>query len=74
MSRRNDEGQEPENLGKCKVIKETNLALGVRKEDDEEGAPLFWVPKSVLHSDSEVTEQDAEGELVVKRWWAEKNA
>lgn len=32
----------------------------------------FWVPKSVIHDDSEVYEKGGEGKLVVKTWWAQK--
>jgi hypothetical protein len=32
----------------------------------------FWVPKSVIHDDSEVYKDGTEGTLVVKDWYAEK--
>ena len=32
----------------------------------------FWVPKSVLHEDSEVYALEHTGKLVVKTWFAEK--
>lgn len=31
-----------------------------------------WIPKSVIHDDSEVYEEGHAGKLVVKRWWAEQ--
>lgn len=32
-----------------------------------------WVPKSVIHDDSEVySKKSGAGELLVLRWWAEK--
>lgn len=31
-----------------------------------------WVPKSVIHDDSEVYRDGDRGTLVVKEWWAEK--
>ena len=34
--------------------------------------PDRHIPKSVLHDDSEVYESGTEGELVVMRWWAQK--
>ena len=34
--------------------------------------PDRHIPKSVLHDDSEVYEADTTGELIVMRWWAQK--
>ena len=31
-----------------------------------------WVPKSIIHEDSEVQEEHDEGTLVVPMWWAKK--
>jgi hypothetical protein len=31
-----------------------------------------WVPKSVIHDDSEVYTKNTEGDLIIERWWAEK--
>jgi len=33
-----------------------------------------WIPFSVLHDDSEVFDDDenGDGEVIVKSWWAEK--
>lgn len=50
------------------VAKETDKAILVEIEGEE-----FWVPKSVIHEDSEVKEEGTEGILIVKRWWAENN-
>lgn len=36
------------------------------------GGEPFWVPKSVLHDNSEVYAVGHSGSLVVKTWWAEK--
>ncbi len=33
---------------------------------------LTWVPKSVVHDDSEVYKEGTSGKLVVARWFAEK--
>jgi len=35
----------------------------------------IWVPKSVIHDDSEVydDEDNSQGLLAVKKWWAESN-
>lgn len=59
-------------LGVGKILHETNLAFLFQPEDDDP----FWVPKSVVHDDSEVwttVGDHDEGELVVAMWWAEKN-
>lgn len=56
------------------ILRATDKALLVEAEDlDEE----VWVPRSVVHDDSEVWDYDDEdargpGDLVVKEWWAEK--
>lgn len=57
-------------LGEGKVTKATDKALFVELESGESK----WIPKSVLHDDSEVYDEGAnkEGEVVVKSWWAEK--
>lgn len=49
-------------------VKETDAALLVRFADGKER----WFPKSAIHDDSEVFEEDGEGTLVVKTWFAEK--
>ena len=56
-------------LGFVETRKETNRAIYVEDVDSK----CFWVPKSVLHDDSEVWKKDQEGNLVVFEWWAEKN-
>lgn len=58
-------------LGQARAVGETPKALAVQLADGEER----WIPKSQLHDDSEVfscDDDESEGELVVKRWWAEK--
>lgn len=32
----------------------------------------LWVPKSIIHADSEVYREGDEGKLVVLEWWAVK--
>lgn len=56
-------------MGQGLAIREKPLAL--RVETDEHG--LIWIPKSVIHEDSEVYKKDTDGELLVHTWWAEKN-
>lgn len=46
----------------------TRGALLARTPDGQE----FWVPKSVIHDDSEIYKPGSEsGSLIVKLWWAE---
>lgn len=68
MSRDDDGGSEPCSLGEGKVLKGTEKALLF----EPDGETSFWVPRSVVHDDSEVYEEEHEGELLVKHWWAEK--
>lgn len=49
-------------------IRDTAKAMRVRLEDGRE----LWIPKSVVHEDSEVYGNGHQGELVVARWFAEK--
>lgn len=60
--------QDGVSLGEHAVIKATDAALLVQDEEGEE----MWVPKSVIHDDSEVFKADQQGDLIVKVWWAEK--
>ncbi len=69
--RRNNDGDEPHTLGHAKVLAETDKALQVQVKDLKQ---TVWIPKSVIHDDSEVfnSTSDFEGELFVKRWFARK--
>lgn len=61
----------PASLGQARVVRETDRAILVTLEDGDEEV---WVPKSVIHDDSEVySEKNGEGELIVHEWWAGKN-
>jgi len=61
---------EPARLGKARPVRETAKALLVYLESDGEE---HWIPKSVIHDDSEVYSMKAgDGELIVEGWWAEK--
>lgn len=53
---------------KCTCTAETAAAIHVK----DEGGKAFWVPKSVIHDDSEVYKTNTDGSLVVADWWAEK--
>lgn len=59
------------NLGPCQVIAATEKAIKVQLESED--SPR-WVPKSQIHDDSEAfdAKDNATGDLVVKRWFAEK--
>lgn len=63
-------GHDPCSLGEGKVIGSTEKALRFEPKNED----AFWVPRSVIHDDSEVYDEDknSEGELFVKQWWAEK--
>ncbi len=63
---------DPHSMGQATVVNETNKAILVRLEDL--GDEPIWIPKSVIHADSEVWDGECQpGELVVKEWWADKN-
>ena len=68
-----DSGSEPYEVGEgeVRVVTEKALMFYVDATETE-----VWVPKSVIHEDSEI-EEDAdkgdEGILVVKEWFADKN-
>jgi hypothetical protein len=53
-------------LDNVQCIGETARALLVRLDDGAE----HWVPKSVVHGDSEVYESGHEGTLVLEEWFA----
>lgn len=59
------------NLGQAQAIAGTAKALRVQLESEEEPR---WIPRSQIHDDSEVYDVDknATGDLVVERWFAEK--
>lgn len=59
-----DEGVDIPN---CQVIRETDKAILVTR-----GRGELWVPKSVLHDDSEVYEAGDSGTMIVQEWWAEE--
>lgn len=46
----------------------TKKALQVKLPDGQ----CMWVPKSVIHDDSEVWKLDQTGTLIVQGWWAER--
>jgi hypothetical protein len=66
---RDNSGDDAHSMGEGKVLRETEKAILVSLE----GAGEKWIPKSVVHDDSEIWKKDDTGKLVVKMWWAEKN-
>ncbi len=63
-----DTGKEPESVGDVRVVKETDAAILVELDD----GTRHWIPKSCVHEDSTVESMGDEGELVVHRWFAER--
>ena len=56
-------------LGHGKLVGSSELALQIKLDTGE----TTWIPRSVIHDDSELYDDDNnEGEVVVKTWWAEK--
>lgn len=59
------------NLGPARVVRATAKALLVYVESED---AQRWVPRSQVHDDSEVFDDssNAEGDLVVTQWFAQK--
>jgi hypothetical protein len=57
------------NLGQAQAIGGTEKALRVQLESENEPR---WIPRSQIHDDSEVYDTGTDGDLVVTRWFAEK--
>lgn len=47
---------------------ESEKAILVSVEGDE-----VWVPKKIIHDDSETYKKGTSGNLIVQKWWADKN-
>lgn len=57
----------------CVVVRGTDKALLVRIPDTDFEDVGVWIPKSQIHDDSEVFEEDGpgnEGTLVISKWLA----
>lgn len=56
-------------MGKGTAVAASPIALRVRFANETR-----WIPKSVIHDDSEVYELscDPDGNVVVEEWWADK--
>lgn len=61
--KKNVESDEP-----CEGKRSTTKAVLVEFSDGSE----HWVPKSQIHEDSDVYDEDTSGTLIVSRWWAEQ--
>jgi hypothetical protein len=61
-------------VGDGKVIRESDSGLALLVDLEDQGDRV-WIPKSVIHDDSEVFDADenARGKVVVMQWWAEAN-
>jgi hypothetical protein len=55
-------------LPEGKITRETEKAVLYEYEDEK-----TWVPKSVIHEDSDIWKVGEEGVLKVQSWWASKN-
>lgn len=64
------EDSEPVEFKHAKCLRESPRAMLVRIDGKER-----WVPKSVVHDDSEVfdAKENAAGKLVLVGWWAREN-
>lgn len=67
-----DDGRDPENIGPHVCVFATPKALKVVPKGGDENEDAFWVPRSVVHADSDVCDDGDAGDLVVQRWFAEK--
>lgn len=63
------DGDEAYPLGEATCVQETALAILVVLRDMDNARR--WIPKSVLHDESEVRHRDDDGALAVKQWWAD---
>ena len=59
-------------LGDGEVVAASDAALRIKLESGD----TLWIPKSVIHDDSEVwdDEDNSYGEVIVQSWFAEKEA
>ena len=59
--------EEPVEIDDVTVEAETDLAILCTIDDKK-----LWIPKSVVHEDSEVSGEGDTGTIVIMRWFAEK--
>ena len=67
-------GEAPFAVGAASVIGSSAKALRVRFGADALATGEAWIPRSVIHDDSEVFDafNNARGKLVVQRWFARR--
>jgi hypothetical protein len=63
-----DDGEEPFEIGLVIVKHVTAQALLCMKQNLDD----IWIPRSVIHDNSEVWRASQSGIMIVKVWWAEK--
>lgn len=56
----------------CKRETAKAILVSFGKASKYTKSPEVWVPKSVVHDDSEVYKEGDTGTLIVARWFAEK--
>lgn len=65
-----DDGSNPCLIGRGACLRTSNLAILVCINGEDED---IWIPKSVVHDNSDVYDSVGQrGDVVVKHWWAEK--
>jgi len=65
-------GRDGVSIGDAECITATDKAIEVLIDDGGDHWRELWVPKSVVHDDSEVYAYGHKGKLVVAEWWAEE--
>lgn len=66
-----NEDDEGVRFEETKVVAQTDRAVLVKGEAFDDGE--LWIPRSVIHDDSEVWKQGDQGRLILKGWWAREN-
>jgi len=61
-------------IDRAECIAETGIAMRVRFMAASKAIRTMWIPKSVVHDDSEVfdSREHARGKLVLQAWWADQ--
>jgi len=61
-------------IDRAECIAETGIAMLVRCMRPNRLIMTVWIPKSVVHDDSEVfdSKHNARGKLVLQAWWADQ--
>jgi len=62
------ESAEPCEIGNGKCTRCTKLAILVVMSNGDE----VWMPRSVIHDNSEVYDDGHDGKIIVHEWWAEE--